>query len=140
MRDQAIERLIEALMGALNDHDPHGVSLLYAPTYNGIDVGQPGAEDGRAAVERTFARLLRAFPDAVFTGDSIVEGERVALAWTLRGTHLAPFLNVPATGRTVEFHGVSMLTVADGLIVRGSRIWDVAGFLRSVRLLPELPE
>jgi steroid delta-isomerase-like uncharacterized protein len=100
----------------------------------------PGAGAGPAAVERTFARLLRAFPDAVFTGDTIVEGDRVALAWTLRGTHKAPFLNVPATGRTVEFRGVSMLTVADGLIVRGTRIWDVAGFLRSVRLLPELPE
>ena len=37
-------------------------------------------------------------------------------------------------------HGVSMLTVADGLIVRGARIWDVAGFLRAVRLLPELPK
>jgi hypothetical protein len=30
------------------------------------------------------------------------------------------------------------MEIADGLIIRGTNIWDTAGFLRALRLLPEL--
>jgi hypothetical protein len=47
-------------------------------------------------------------------------------------------MNIPPTGRNVEVLGTSVLTVGDGKIARGLYIWDVAGLLRSIGLLPEL--
>jgi len=47
-------------------------------------------------------------------------------------------MNIPPTGRAVAVRGTSVLTVEDGKIKRAFRIWDVAGLLRSIGLLPEL--
>jgi hypothetical protein len=47
-------------------------------------------------------------------------------------------MNIPPTGRSVEIRGVSMLTIKDNQVQRGLYIWDVAGLLRALGLLPEL--
>jgi len=47
-------------------------------------------------------------------------------------------MNIPATGRTVAVLGATFLTVRDGLIAGSETVWDIAGFLRSVGLLPDL--
>jgi hypothetical protein len=47
-------------------------------------------------------------------------------------------MNIPPTGHKVQVRGVSIIDVEDGLIVRGQYIWDLAGMLRHMGLLPEL--
>jgi hypothetical protein len=47
-------------------------------------------------------------------------------------------MNIQATGRSVAMRGMSLLTLEDGKIKCGLYIWDVAGLLRSIGLLPEL--
>jgi steroid delta-isomerase-like uncharacterized protein len=85
------------------------------------------------------SRYLRAFPDLEFIGqETIVQGQRAALVWKAHGTHRGPLMNIPATNRATEIRGMSVLTVEDERITRGTSIWDVAGFLRSIGLLPEL--
>jgi steroid delta-isomerase-like uncharacterized protein len=140
MRDPAMDQLVRDLLAALNSRDPERIGALYAPGFVGDDVGQPGTEQGRAGVIRTYRRFLQAFPDATFSGEAVVEPPRVALAWIMRGTHKGAFLRIPPSGRSIELRGVSFMTVADGLFVQGARIWDVAAFLRQARLLPELSE
>lgn len=132
--------LMSALIDALNAHDLDRVAACYALSYVGDDVGQASPENGRQRVRESYARLLRAFPDAHFDSETLVHGDRVALIWTMSGTHLGTFVNVPPTGRTIAFRGVSVLTIAGSEIASGQRIWDMAAFLRSVRLLPELPD
>ena len=46
-------------------------------------------------------------------------------------------MNIPPTGRRVEVSRVSIIDVEDGPVVRGQYIWDLAGMLRHMRLLPE---
>ena len=136
----ATTRLVEDLVAALNSQDLERVAGYYSPDFVGADAGQRNPERGRAQVIRSFEHLLQGFPDAVFTINSIVDGGReVALVWTVRGTHRGTFFNVPRTERQVEMLGISVLEFDEGLIVRGQRLWDIAGFLRSVRLLPDLP-
>ena len=47
-------------------------------------------------------------------------------------------MNVPATGSHLDTHGVVFLTFDEGKITRASDLWDVAVFLRSIGLLPDL--
>jgi hypothetical protein len=47
-------------------------------------------------------------------------------------------MKIPATGRKVVVQGMSMLTLRDGKITRGLHVWDVAGLLRAMGLLPVL--
>ena len=47
-------------------------------------------------------------------------------------------MRIPPTGREVAVRGVSILTIADGKVTHGETIWDTAGLLRALGLLPEL--
>jgi steroid delta-isomerase-like uncharacterized protein len=135
----AVTRFVTELLEAWNAHDPDHVAGLYAQTYEGTDVGEASPLRGPEAVRLMVTRYLRAFPDLEFTPqETIVQGQRAALVWRARGTHRGPLMNIPATNRPTEIRGMSLLTVADGKITRETSIWDVAGFLRSIGLLPEL--
>ena len=84
-------------------------------------------------------KYWQAFPDLEFTlTDVLVDEARLAIVWMAEGTHQGTIMNIPPTGHRVEVRGVSILDVEDGLIVRGQYIWDMAGMLRHMGLLPEL--
>jgi hypothetical protein len=57
----------------------------------------------------------------------------------MEAEHAGSFLQIPATNRSVTVRGISMLSVRDGKITRGIHLWDLAGLLRDVNLLPNLP-
>ena len=112
---------------------------FYAADSEGMDVGCLGVHYGPAGVGECCARYWRAFPDLTITaGDRIVQGNRVAVSWSARGTHEGTFMNIPATGRRITLRGVSFFTFDGERLTRASHTWDVAGFLRAVRLLPDL--
>ncbi|MEW5959648.1 MAG: ester cyclase [Chloroflexota bacterium] len=137
--NEMILDLARKLIVAWNDHDFDQLLTFYAPDYEGIDVGEAGPHYGPAGIRQNLARYLEAFPDLHFVTDSpIVQHDRLALAWTARGTHLGKLMNIPPTGHRVEVRGVSLLAIKDNKISRGFYIWDVAGLLRSIGLLPEL--
>ncbi len=127
------------LIAAWNAHDVERLASLYAPDYEETDVGQAGSQHGQESIRRTATHYLRAFPDLQVTlNEVVIDGNRAALAWTWCGTHRGTMLNIPPTGRHVTVRGTSFLMIEDGLIQRGLRVWDMAGLLRSIGLLPEL--
>ena len=139
LQTKAITQLVTELLEAWDAHDPDRVAAFYAQTYEGTDVGEANPLRGPEAVRQTAARYLRAFPDLKFTQEeTIVQGQRAALMWKARGTHRGPLMNIPATNRPTEIRGMSLLAVEGGKIAHETSIWDVAGFLRSIGLLPEL--
>lgn len=132
-------RVAADLLEAWNAHDIARIEALYAPEYEGFDVGQAEPQYGRLDVIRSVESYLRAFPDLRFVEDAVVvQGNRAALVWTAYGTHEGTLMRIPPTGRVVAVRGTSVLTVERGKITRGLHIWDVAGLLRSIGLLPEL--
>jgi hypothetical protein len=65
------------------------------------------------------------------------EGADVGQAGPQRGPQSVS-QNIPPTGRRIAVCGISLLTIEGGRISRGLYVWDVAGLLRSIGLLPEL--
>jgi steroid delta-isomerase-like uncharacterized protein len=136
---EQVMQLITELVQAWNAHDPDRVAALYASDYLGTDVSEAHPQRGPQGVRQTVARYLCAFPDVeVVPEETIIQGERVAIVSTVKGTHQGKLMNIPATGRLAVIRGVSIFTVRDGKIAQAQYIWDVAGFLRSIGLLPEL--
>jgi steroid delta-isomerase-like uncharacterized protein len=132
-------QLVTDVVAAWNDHNLERLAGLYAPDYEGVDVGQANPQHGPEEARRSMAGYLLAFPDLHFTLDStIMEDNCVVLAWTARGTHQGKLMHIPPTGHSIEMRGISLFTVEGNKITRGLHIWDVAGFLRAVGLLPEL--
>lgn len=136
---QSPQLLAQALIDAINLHDVERAIAFYATDYEEIDIAQAQPQIGRDTVRRKLLAYWRAFPDMTFTLDEvIVEGDRLVMVWHWCGTHRGTMMNIPPTGRTVTARGASILALENGLIQRGTRIWDLAGLLRGMGLLTEL--
>ena len=93
-----------------------------------------------------FKPIFRMFREAL--GDlqievarTVVEGEMVAVHCRVRGKHVGNAFGAPATWRPVEFWGITILRVRNGLIVEG---WNAYDFLSMYQQLgwvrnPPLP-
>ena len=129
----------DVISQAWNSHDMENVLRFYSPEYIGDDVGQAAHLLGHAGLRAMLDTYWNAFPDLRFVcTDCMMQGSRVAAVWVAEGTHQGTIMNIPPTGHRVEVKGMSVLDVKDGLIVRGQSIWDLAGMLRHMGLLPEL--
>lgn len=124
---------------AWNSHDIAKVLSFYSPDYEGSDVGQAEPVKGHQGLQAILETHWKAFPDLYFiVTNTVVQGCQVVSVWQAEGTHQGPIMNIPPTGRRVQVRGVSIIKVKDGLVVRGQYIWDLAGMLRHMGLLPEL--
>jgi steroid delta-isomerase-like uncharacterized protein len=134
-----VQQLVEELTVAWNAHDADKVQSFYAPDCEEMDVALREPQCGSDRIRKLMNYYLRAFPDVQVTVDEIIcEGDRAALSWTWCGTHRGRFMNIPPTHRHVTVHGATFVTLRHGLIHRVKRVWDVAGLLRALGLLPEL--
>lgn len=129
----------ETINAAWNSHDIEKVLSFYSHDYIADDVSQASLLRGHQGLREMLGTYWQAFPDLQFAvTDMVIEGSRVATVWVAAGTHQGTIMNIPPTGHRVEVRGVSIIDVEDGLIVRGQYIWDLAGMLRHMGLLPEL--
>ena len=93
---------------------------------------------GVEAVKAFIATYRTAFPDAFSTvEDQIAEDDRVVTRWRARGTHDGPLGDLPATGRAVEFDGVTIERVEGDRIVEVWVARDELGLMRQLGTLPE---
>ncbi len=77
----------------------------------------PGAPEGPEGVKYTIAGLRTGFPDVHVTIEDIsAHADHVVIHNTWRGTHLGEFLGMEPTGRALEFRGVVVWRLTDGLI------------------------
>lgn len=76
-----------------------------------------------------------AFPDLeLAVEDLVVEGDRVVLRWTARGTHSGPLFGVPPTGATVALTGITIYRIEDGKVRRSWEVSDTLGLRRQLGL------
>ena len=75
------------------------------------------ADERQEGLRGAFDRFTEGFPNLqVVVHELIAEGDKVAIWFTLHGTHLGTYAGVPATGKTIEWSGVDLYTVVDGQI------------------------
>ncbi|MFH1646219.1 MAG: ester cyclase [Chloroflexota bacterium] len=83
------------------------------------------------------AAYMTAFPDVKFTiEDMIAEGDKVAIRYTMRGTHKGPYRGMPATGKKIEVGGISIGRVAGGKFVEGWSCPDRLGMMQQLGVIP----
>ena len=134
-----MDEFLDQLSAAWNSHDIEDVMTFYSPDYEGEDVGMARAQHGLDGLSKMLVHDRQAFPDLTFVEDErIIQDNRVAMVWTAHGTHLGRLMNIPPTRHQITAHGTSILRLENGKVCRARYIWDVAGILRSIGLLPDL--
>jgi steroid delta-isomerase-like uncharacterized protein len=74
----------------------------------------PGPEGTKQAI----TTYRTAFPDLKVTVDDIFAADdRVALRWSIRGTHLGDWLGIPPTGNHMAATGISVYRITGGKVV-----------------------
>lgn len=133
--------IVQQIIDAWNSHNIDQIMELHDSDYEGGDVGLAEKVLGLQGIRKAYLRFFRAFPDiVVIAEDQIVCDDRVVIHWVATGTHRGSFMRIPASNRKISVHGVSLLTLKNGKILKGTRVWDVAGLLREIGLLPDLQE
>lgn len=133
------EAVVRQVVAAWNSHDPAHVAAHYTEDCRVLDVAIAQPPVGRDGVQRMFEGYYHAFPDLEITPDTIItDGDHAAIFWTARATHQGPILSIPASGRPITARGVNHLVLQNGKVCETLTIWDVAGMLRGLGLLPDL--
>ena len=91
------------------------------------------------------AEMVQGYRDAlaglsVTIEHQFTEGDYVATRTTIRGRHDGELMGAPATGRDVEFSGLTISRCRDGKIEEEWELADTVGLLRQIGALPELAE
>ena len=141
-RDEIPEQLqiARAWIAAFNAHDVAAIVALYAPDAELNDSGMKRARRGRQEIERWFSTRFSSLPEIAYTPASeLVDGERVAVTWTVSG-RTPRLLGQRWLARPFAVDGVSVFELRDGQIVRQRGYYDhlsvVERALPFLRLLP----
>jgi steroid delta-isomerase-like uncharacterized protein len=98
----------------------------------------PGAYGSGASGFAQFVGGFRsAFPDVYLTmDDEIIEGDKVVVRWTMRGTQQGPLGNIPSTGRQINVAGVDIFRIADDKIAEWWIFFDAVVMLHQLGVFP----
>lgn len=101
------------------------------------EVPLPGQGPGIDGLKDVLRGLRTSFPDMRWVVEEQVEsGDKVASRFTWTGTHRAPFLGVPPTGRSVTVWGM-VIDKFDGQKIKSTRIiMDALGLMAQLGAFP----
>ena len=100
----------------------------------------PGQQQGREGLKGVLAMMRTAFPDIHWTITEMVsEGDKVVSRFHWTGTHRAPFLGIPATGKSVLVNGVVIDRLEAGKMADSRILMDTLSLLQQLGAIPAPP-
>ena len=136
MSNPQLKEFAQNYFGYLDRRDLDGLAALFEPDAKvyGLAPEVLNAEGVKMAMSGFFS----AFPNSRMPYDDIVvDGDRVAIRHSLRGTHLAPFQNIPASGKPVVVTAIVTLQVRNNKITAGWLNADIFGLLQQIGAIPQ---
>jgi predicted ester cyclase len=116
---------------------------IYSPNYISLETAtavRPASEDihGVEAARQIAAARRQAFPDLHITiEDQIAEGDKVAMRFRARGTHLGELAGRAPTGKEVEVRGINMCRIGGGKIAEQWPHADILGMMRQLGIFSD---
>jgi steroid delta-isomerase-like uncharacterized protein len=110
-------------------------ALTYlAPDFVGHYAAMPDAVKGPEGFKGMYSYFIQpAFPDQKITIErEVVAGDKIAVQVSWTATHKGPFLNIPATGKTIFVPGTGIFRIADGKIAETWMLEDFLGIYQQL--------
>jgi len=131
----AAQKLVNGIKEAWNEKSWDKLKALHVE--NWIDHTQPEGMNNLAALQGLFSAFAAGFPDfTIETPKIIVDGNNVSYLYEIKGTHKGEFMQIPATGKTVNFRGMTMLTMEDGKCMEAWGVMDQMTLMQQLGVVP----
>lgn len=135
-----------AYLEGLNERNMDIIDEVFSRDYVSHFPGQPSTR-GLDPLKAVLNAFFDSFPDIVFSvEDQLAEGDRVALRWLAKGTHLGTWrgfpprgAGVPPTGRPVVLHATDVYLIGDGKIIEEWNTLEQFAVLEQIGAVP-IPE
>ena len=115
------------------------VDEIISPSHAIHDPTASGSAVGPEAYKRQVTRFITAFPDLRLTIEDMVgENEKLAVAWTISGTHKGEFMGIPATNKKVSVDGITINHIVNAKIMDSYISWDAWGAMQQLGVVPAL--
>src|SRR3979490_2303992 len=96
----------------------------------------PGHGQGLDGLRQRVNTLRSAFKQQFTLELLIAEGDKVAVLWTTRGTHVGEFMGLPPTGKSYTIQGIDINQMRDGRMAEHWDVVDTYGFLIQLGVVP----
>jgi steroid delta-isomerase-like uncharacterized protein len=134
-----LQGFIDRYNAAWNSHDVDAIVSMHTQdsVFENHVTGDRNV--GREEIGRAISSIFSVFPDLAFeTRRAYVRDDLVVQEWTARGTHRGAMsrsgIEVPPTGRRVEYDGMDVIPIRDGLVARKDVYSDSITLLRQLGL------
>jgi steroid delta-isomerase-like uncharacterized protein len=139
MGDRELQEFIDRYNAAWNDHDVETIVSMHTEDSVFENHVTGDVNVGREEIGRAISGIFAVFPDLAFeTRRAYVREDLVVQEWTARGTHDGPMtragIEVQPTGRRVEYKGMDVIPIRDGLVARKDVYSDSITLLRQLGL------
>ena len=92
---------------------------------------------GIEGFKKSMTEFFDAFPDQHFTIDDIfAEGDKVAVRYTITGTHKGNFMGVPPTNKKIKLWAIEVDHIVGGKYVECWLRLDTLSFMQQLGLVP----
>jgi steroid delta-isomerase-like uncharacterized protein len=136
-----LEKIAEDRIQLMVNHDPDGLSHLFADRARIESVGFPEAKIGPAGVREAYGRYFKSTPDLTYHVTHRVFGENsVVIEYTCEGTLQGLEDGVPAymKGKKYSLVNCTRMDIKNGLIVYEMTYFDQVSFLRQMGFFEQL--
>ena len=139
MEGAALQEFIDRYNAAWNDHDVDAIVSMHTEDSVFENHTTGDVNIGKDAIAQAITGIFGVFPDLSFEARSqYVRDDLVVQEWTARGTHEGPMsrsgMTIEPTGRTVEYRGMDIIPIRDGLVARKDVYSDGVTLLRQLGL------
>ena len=91
---------------------------------------------GIDAFKDYYSNFINGFSDVTFTiVDVFGQGDKIVKHWNFKGTHTGDFFGMPATGKTVDVDGVTLVKMKDGKIAQEQDFMDNMVFMQQLGIV-----
>jgi steroid delta-isomerase-like uncharacterized protein len=134
---------LQAFIGRYNDawnaHDVDAIVAMHTDDSVFENHVTGDVNVGREQIATAIRGIFSVFPDLNFEGRrTYIRENLVVQEWTARGTHEGTMtragIEVPPTGKRVEYKGMDVIPIEDGLVARKDVYSDSISLLRQLGL------
>jgi steroid delta-isomerase-like uncharacterized protein len=136
---QELQDFIDRYNAAWNDHDVATIVSMHTDDSVFENHVTGDVNVGREQIARAISGIFSVFPDLEFeTRRAYIRDDLVVQEWTARGTHEGTMtrsgIELSPTGRKVEYKGMDVIPIRDGLVARKDVYSDSVTLLRQLGL------